>query len=551
MTNEKEGHDLLLPSGVNMGRTAQPPLALPDDITGVTSALGSPSKTRYGIRHAPLHPRNALVGQLPARREQLNELKAFVLSIEDELETTKDRLEGVEQKEQELRGNFREFEREVREERKGVRQQQTMRSAGGSGDSEHWQANIAEMARHVQALSLDLKAYKDAVADLQQPVMQAKRSAPPMSSQTEEEYRLLQRQVARIEDELSRLRSVVDGSKATTASQTLPTSAEAAPTKPPARRTSPFAAQRPPPARVSDAEEEDGDETPKASAMAAQAKDQQQRRERASSPTPAAPRRREPTAQSVRIAGEEEDDMTIAETRVDRTVRGLQSTHDQREPQARHHDAPPLNLTHDAETCTVCSTRAKSDQRRASRKQRIAASVRRQESGAVEEELLLSFLGGTNAAGADDSLASAAAEDAGRASHLSASQLALLNRLIKQHLDEFIHQRLLYSELADEVKKMHPDSMDKRKRRILVDHVVEAVEELEGKARRIEALRRLLPRGEGERKNGAKLEKAGKQQREPQPQGKRPALSSAKYVNSLPTRGGAPTLRGVLASVSE
>ena len=63
----------------------------------------------------------------------------------------------------------------------------------------------------------------------------------------------------------------------------------------------------------------------------------------------------------------------------------------------------------------------------------------------------------------------------------------MLERLFEEHRAEFIHQRRLYSELADELKRMEP-SMDRTKRRILAEHVHESIDTLEAEATRINEL---------------------------------------------------------------
>lgn len=70
---------------------------------------------------------------------------------------------------------------------------------------------------------------------------------------------------------------------------------------------------------------------------------------------------------------------------------------------------------------------------------------------------------------------------------LSAHELQMLERLFEEHRAEFIHQRRLYSELADELKRMEP-SMDRTKRRILAEHVHESIDTLEAEATRINEL---------------------------------------------------------------
>lgn len=76
---------------------------------------------------------------------------------------------------------------------------------------------------------------------------------------------------------------------------------------------------------------------------------------------------------------------------------------------------------------------------------------------------------------------------------LSAHELQVLEHLFEEHRAEFIHQRRLYSELADELKRMEP-SMDRTKRRILAEHVHESIDTLEAEATRVNDLHAHLKR---------------------------------------------------------
>ncbi|KAL4401593.1 hypothetical protein ACI68E_001236 [Malassezia pachydermatis] len=70
---------------------------------------------------------------------------------------------------------------------------------------------------------------------------------------------------------------------------------------------------------------------------------------------------------------------------------------------------------------------------------------------------------------------------------LSASDVRLLEHLFEQHKREFLHQKKLYCELADELKEMEP-TMDATKRRILANHVHDSIDSLEAEATRINEL---------------------------------------------------------------
>lgn len=147
-------------------------------------------------------------------------------------------------------------------------------------------------------------------------------------------------------------------------------------------------------------------------------------------------------------------------------------------------------LYHDANHCTVCTDKKTKEKKREARRHRARghgsarAQMEAESKAADEERLQQSFLE-----------AAAAASEAGQHGAdfiLNRRQLKVLQRLIDEHVDEFIHHRMLYCELADELKLIDP-SMSRTKRRILAEHVLEAVETLEWKAERINALQSLLP----------------------------------------------------------
>ncbi|SPO25403.1 uncharacterized protein UTRI_03180_B [Ustilago trichophora] len=129
----------------------------------------------------------------------------------------------------------------------------------------------------------------------------------------------------------------------------------------------------------------------------------------------------------------------------------------------------PHQHTHTPHLCTVCNSSTRSAERKASRRARLLQAERRREAVDLEESILL------------DALDPSTRHSAPR---IGEDQLATLRIILQEHWDEFLHQRMLYGELADELKTMSP-SMSKTKRRILAQHVLEAVELLELKADRI------------------------------------------------------------------
>lgn len=138
--------------------------------------------------------------------------------------------------------------------------------------------------------------------------------------------------------------------------------------------------------------------------------------------------------------------------------------------------------THDSRLCTVCSSHLRSDKRKASRRARLLAAEQRREAIELEESILLNTL--------DPPPTTTGPHNATQFS-IAPEHIATLRTMLHEHWDEFLHQRMLYSELADELKSISP-TMAKPKRTILAQHVLDAVESLELKADRIERLERVI-----------------------------------------------------------
>ncbi|KAE8254226.1 hypothetical protein A4X13_0g3501 [Tilletia indica] len=166
-----------------------------------------------------------------------------------------------------------------------------------------------------------------------------------------------------------------------------------------------------------------------------------------------------------------------------------------------------LEYEHNERDCSVCQAPIKAAERREARRDRVRREDRERRRGSgqetntdtEEEEVLIDLL----VEEAERHRKSLARNGRGRGAEddpvaswrdlivLSPAQQESLNRMVKQHMDEFVHQRMLYAELADELKGVHP-GMNAMRRRILGEHVMEAVELLEMKAERINVLQRLL-----------------------------------------------------------
>ncbi|WFD29619.1 hypothetical protein MSPP1_000629 [Malassezia sp. CBS 17886] len=113
---------------------------------------------------------------------------------------------------------------------------------------------------------------------------------------------------------------------------------------------------------------------------------------------------------------------------------------------------------------------------RTSRRDRIREHLRQREAADVASDALLRRLAGAPAG-----------------AKATRQEIRALEHLFDQHRREFLHQKTLYCELADELKGMEP-GMDRAKRRILADHVHESIDTLEAEATRINELHVLLSR---------------------------------------------------------
>lgn len=550
---------LVLPSGMPMGPGALNGLLLPDDVTGMTSALLSPVKARLGVKHAPLHP---LVGQAQGgdRKARFKEIKNFVLGLEEELETAKGRLQVVEVSQSELRGDVRKIEErvEVSDYKRGG--PSSHRGPREDAEAAGYSTRIASMSAHIAALGEDLQRYRSAVGDIQTAMghHQGASRAPHIfksaksaaQRQVDEEYLQLQDQVQRLEEEVCRLQSIVEegerqprhrrrssqqderldeypaprrASSPTRHSSNIPSHRQPSTQKQPQATSSRKLSFAPEPAQRGSSrhskshrnaarsdEVDDGPQSepdyPRSSTLPYRSAryEQDQRREisdeeddgeETETPRPSSSSGHH-QRQSRKSRDHEEDDLTTVQARVDQTLQKVYVPSNERAASSATRAAHPADLVHDPATCTVCVSLHRKEKRRDSRRARVLANVRRQDShhnsSALEEDLFLSLL--------DSSTHH-------RDVKLSTHQASLLERLIKEHLDEFLHARMLYSELADELKLLNPmeetteedndDAMTAEKRKILVEHVLESVEDLEIRCTRIQGLRRLLAVAQG------------------------------------------------------
>ncbi|CEH17059.1 Cep57 centrosome microtubule-binding domain [Ceraceosorus bombacis] len=155
----------------------------------------------------------------------------------------------------------------------------------------------------------------------------------------------------------------------------------------------------------------------------------------------------------------DEADVTAAHERAERVFETIALDMGQQTA----HTAPNADTTvvaaqhgthHNAITCTVCGSMYKKERKRVARKEKARRAA---DAGALaDEETVLALL-------------EAGEESGGARMKFGAKQIKVLKRLIKEHMDEFIHSRMLYAELADELKLVEP-SMSSKNRQILAEH---------------------------------------------------------------------------------
>ncbi|TKY85772.1 hypothetical protein EX895_005312 [Sporisorium graminicola] len=558
------GHDATSPWGVRL-----------PDVTGLTSALGSPVKTRDAVKHRPF---DCAVGNQEARLEELVNLRCFVDGIQVELDRAGERILNLEQAQEQQSQDFQGLRSEMQRALKDVRAQQPASedqlmqlilqklqvSETRSSERKHQHTHTESRAEEAQTPAQTKATHRES----EQPVRDAR-------ARQQQEGRSQVEVVNRLYSELDKLRTAME-EQYRSAAGLGPQDSDAREQRAAYRHQSMFPTGRDPWEAIealrlqvlSLADEVEGLNglvlehlVPSATVhrkRSARARGARQhfREERyyedvhpASDPVytsrgsfaPAyardhieirsdpvdddmgdhfyhhvSPRQRSSPARPA--SHDEEYDRTI-----DAVAENLRL---QRERQRSRYASPPRSApietpneldeseisqlaearaarataragptrhTHDTRVCTVCSAHTRSDKRKASRRARLVAAEQRRAAVEMEESILL------------DALDPPVGQTAARGGRISDEQMATLRVILQEHWDEFLHQRMLYSELADELKTMSP-AMSRTKRRILAQHVLEAVEMLELKADRIERLEKVVGERRAEKEEPVEME---------------------------------------------
>ena len=507
-----------LPSGQAMGEGAASGAAVSmPDMTGMTSALESPVKTVLGVEHRQIAPSVVQARHLQTsetRLQEFNELAYYVKSVEKNLDQTQRKVLAVEDTSRRCVKDVDALRSEWsmwRETRDKVHREVDER------EGDDYDGRVHAINEHIAQLTRDLHSYRTTMEQMrtakeEQVLAQEKRmrekqqrelerrrlaarqqsTGPPTSSpikqsrvdKEEEATRLemvaLRKQVNKVAREVERLRSIVDGAEGADDRAGTAKSTRFATGVPPERRSvgvgshSPFVRQK-----VQSSSLNEGGARSSSS-------DFEQMQARASSPPPSLHgfgevnegEDDEDGDETVRPAAEDEvielqgDVSLAAQSRAEKTFEAIQ-------------EVRAAGRAHDERTCTVCSSKQKSERRRQARKERVhrsssvSASRGPMADEEAEESLFLTLL------------EAATKQDLPTVLPKNSKHHAIVQRLLHEHMDEFYHHRLLYCELADELKEFEP-GMNRVKRRILAEHVMEAVEGLEFRAKRINVLQAML-----------------------------------------------------------
>ncbi|UZJ56949.1 hypothetical protein CBS101457_006269 [Exobasidium rhododendri] len=527
-----------LPSGQKMGRGvgSESIIHLPD-LTGMSSALDSPVKTVLGVQHRRMRPeviQARLLQTNETRLEEFNELANYVKSVEKNLDQTQKKVQAVED-------TSKQCVREVDALRNEWSSWQMKGKAGKVAKNveeveelDEYEVKVKAINDHIAHLTNDLHSYQSAVEQMraakeeqisahqkkmrerhirqvEKRRLAAHQQDVPLSSspikqqhgrfgeedvEEEEATRLemagLREQVTKVANEVERLRNIVEG-KGVQRGKAEKSAHFAASL--PAMHHSVGVGSRSPFKRG----KKDGVRSSSLNGGNRFSSDLEEVRTRhSSSPRPSSVR--EFSDAIVESASDDEADETV---NVRRNTRGLPTYRSANEEQDEEREEDDISVqaqsraemtfeavrqkkraasfVHDEKTCTVCGSEQKKERRRQARKERVR-------SGSLafadedDEQLLLSLLGDQ--------------ETSTHALPKSSRHHQVVQRLLQEHLDEFYHHRLLYCELADELKQFEP-SMNKVKRNILAEHVMEAVEGLEFRAKRINTLQVMV--GDGHR----------------------------------------------------
>lgn len=515
---------LRLPSGQRIGKgVPSSGFSLPVDLSGVTMALESPVKARVGVEHHPIAPEQVqafAAATSEGRVRDLEKIADYIKRVESKVERVEDVSKEFAQEVGTLRNEWLKWK-----DGQGERQRKTSRPFeqpqqrpsheqrvkphdDQDHGSHHYRTKLAGARQIASDIAQSIEYYRATLAELKReendlltremgrtrkPNAHAHSDRAGAEQEDEEDITSLRAQVEAVAHEVERLKYIVNRQ-----AEEKRVYSASSPIKPTERRSigvgseNPFLQRR----KVS-GEDQAGNEAADRIAV-------HMRSDAARMAAPSAP-----PAPHTDVADHVPSDHEAKDDDADQTARPHQASDpansmdvshvaDERAERAYEKVVIEDDDSHDHRQCTHCARQNDSKQRRKSRKS-IAAQQRlqsrqpkaRHSSSSYDhddEELLARTM-------LEEALLELETYVGSRLPpallQLANKQRALLERTIKEELDEFYHARRTYCDLADELKSFSPD-ISQANRRILADHVLVAVEGLEVRASRIDRLRAAL-----------------------------------------------------------
>lgn len=491
-----------LPSGQRMGKgVPSSGFSLPVDLTGMSMALESPVKTRQGVEHRTIIPETVqafAATTLQERERELNGLASYIKHIENKV----DKVEDVSNDFANELGNLKSEWKVWKETQHGVKTKRVLQDRNDEvnhpkdhvdGDETiHYRSKLANAHKLASDIGDSMEDYRATLMELRQEEqnllaresLRSKKSLRVDRHNEEKDdvdFHSLRSQVEAVSREVDRLKIIVGrqgkGRETLSASSPIKPSSRSRTTK--IGSGNPFVQQR----KISE-------ELRKQNAPAAQSTYDDgfgQAPKQRSSSGQGSDRHIEENFVEEDVMPEVEDVSMLAEKRAERASGKV--------TEAR-------SIAHDAESCTCCARQDENKRRKDARKMKALHQWRKEEAKSTRSR---SHSAATYVnSHEDDFSAHALLEEAmlelenhadsrlpPALIRLANKQRSLLERTIKEEMDDFYHAKRTYCDLADELKSFSPD-ISAANRRILADHVLVAVEGLELRANRIDRLRAAL-----------------------------------------------------------
>lgn len=449
--------NVLLPSGQRMGRAVptEGGIQLPD-LTGMTSALASPVKDRVGVEHRLVEPEKMKAFHMQAvedRQHEFSKLASYVRDLESGLRKTSERVESAEVVSKDCEKQVKALQNEWYSWKHNQEHGGVMHQNNDVIDDYDYKKHVASVNEHIAQLSRDFQQYRFHMDEMQKKTLKATQnkpwfSSPRKNSKDDEQYAIPEKfdfltdQVDLVAHEIERLKAFVH-TKDSPVMQTKSASSPIKSTKDKRHKMHSVGVGRSNPFVCKTSQTEG----------------------KVNSDHHFSGKDYHPES-----SNEDDENFQSARKRAEKVISSVGLS----------------QYAHDVKYCTVCSGSSKPSARQPKRQERQHHSKKQEAKAKTAEEdreyehLIFQIL--------------ACAKPEGKRCALSAiglytelQQVQLLRKMLAEHMDDFFHYRLLYGEMADELKKFDP-KMTSAHRRVLANHVTEAVEGLEQRAERVSLL---------------------------------------------------------------